>query len=249
MNILEVVNLSHFFPDGSCGIENINLSIQKGEFIVIGGQNGSGKTTLCRHLNGLLRPSSGEVLLNGCPIQTDIRKTRQMVGMVFQNADTQIIGETVRSDIAFGPENLLLERAEINKRVDKAIHDVGLDNLRDHKPYTLSGGEKRKLAIAGVLAMVPSVIVFDEPFSNLDYPGSRQVLTQIIELHRTGHTIIIITHELEKVIAHADRLVIMQNGKIVNSGSPEQIIAGVEQYGIRTPCSVKLGKGVVSWLD
>lgn len=249
MNILEIVNLSHFFPDGSCGVENINLSIKKGEFVVIGGQNGSGKTTLCRHLNGLLNPTSGEVLLNGESIQKDIRKTRQTVGMVFQNADMQIVGETVYSDISFGPENLSLPRDEINNRVDAAINDVGLTALRDHKPHTLSGGEKRKLAIAGILVMLPRVIIFDEPFSNLDYPGSRQVLKQIINLHRTGHTIIIITHELEKVIAQADRLVVMQRGRIVQSGSPAGIIMDVEQYGIRMPCSVKLGKGVVSWLD
>jgi len=249
MNILEVINLSHFFPDGSCGVENVNLSIGKGEFVVIGGQNGSGKTTLCRHLNGLLRPTSGKVLINGISIQDDIRKTRQAVGMVFQNADMQIVGETVYSDIAFGPENLLLQRNEISKRVKKAISDVGLTDLEEHKPHTLSGGEKRKLAIAGVLAMLPSVIIFDEPFSNLDYPGSKQVLAQILDLHIAGHTIIIITHELEKVIAHANRLVIMQNGQIVNSGIPENIIMDVEKYGIRIPCSVKLGKGVVSWLD
>ena len=217
--------------------------------MVIGGQNGSGKTTLCRHLNGLLNPTSGEVLLNGESIQKDIRKTRQTVGMVFQNADMQIVGETVYSDISFGPENLSLPRDEINNRVDAAINDVGLTALRDHKPHTLSGGEKRKLAIAGILVMLPRVIIFDEPFSNLDYPGSRQVLKQIINLHRTGHTIIIITHELEKVIAQADRLVVMQRGRIVQSGSPAGIIMDVEQYGIRMPCSVKLGKGVVSWLD
>jgi len=217
--------------------------------VVIGGQNGSGKTTLCRHLNGLLNPTSGEVLLNGESIQKDIRKTRQTVGMVFQNADMQIVGETVYSDISFGPENLSLPRDEINNRVDAAINDVGLTALRDHKPHTLSGGEKRKLAIAGILVMLPRVIIFDEPFSNLDYPGSRQVLKQIINLHRTGHTIIIITHELEKVIAQADRLVVMQRGRIVQSGSPAGIIMDVEQYGIRMPCSVKLGKGVVSWLD
>ena len=249
MKIIEIKNLKHCFSNGFCGIDNINLSINKGEFIVIAGENGSGKTTLCRHLNGLLSPTSGEILLNGKSIKSNLRETRQTVGMVFQNSDTQIVGETVSSDIAFGPENLLLPRVEINRRVEKALSDVGLTELANHRTNTLSGGEKRKLAIAGILAMLPSVIIFDEPFSNLDYPSSKQVLLQLDKLHKAGHTIIIITHELEKVIAHADKLLIMQNGKIVKEGIPVEIIDEVEKYGVRLPCSVKLGKGIVSWLD
>ncbi|MCP4750300.1 MAG: ABC transporter ATP-binding protein [Proteobacteria bacterium] len=249
MNIIEIQNLSHFFPDGSCGIDDVNLAIENGEFVVIAGENGSGKTTLCRHLNGLLSPKSGTVLLDGIPVQRDLVRARQMVGMVFQNADSQIVGETVYADVAFGPENLRLQRSEISGRVARVIEAVGLQDLVDHKPHTLSGGEKRRLAIAGVLAMDPKVLVFDEPFSNLDYPGSVQVLNQILALHRAHHTILIVTHELEKVVAHADRLVIMQNGRIVKNGSPLDIIKEVENFGVREPCTSRLGKGVGSWLS
>ncbi len=249
MNIIEIKNLSHYFPDGTPGIININLNVKKGEFVIIAGQNGSGKSTLCCHLNGLLRPNSGTVIVGGISVEKYPAKARQLVGMVFQNADSQIVGETVYSDIAFGPENLKLKRQEIKKRVKQAMESVGLDEMADHRPHTLSGGEKRRLAIAGVLAMNPEILVFDEPFSNLDYPGSIQVLRQILALQQANHTILIVTHELEKVIAHADRLVILQNGRMVKNGDPIQIIKQVEAFGIREPCSSKLGHGVSSWLN
>ncbi|MBU3917966.1 energy-coupling factor ABC transporter ATP-binding protein [bacterium] len=249
MNIIEIKDLCHNFANGSPGIIDINLTIKKGEFIVIAGQNGSGKTTLCRHLNGLLSPASGSVLIKNVSVKSDPSRARQIVGMVFQNADSQIVGETVYSDIAFGPENLRLNRKEIDRRVKLAMEAVGLQGMDDHRPHTLSGGEKRKLAIAGVLAMNPEILVFDEPFSNLDYPGERHLLRQILDLHQTGHTILIITHELEKVVAHADRLVIMRKGRIVKTGIPHEIIHQVEDFGIREPCSSRLGHGVNSWLN
>lgn len=249
MDLIEIENLNHYFSDGSCGIAEINLNISKGQFVVIAGRNGSGKTTLCLHLNGLLMPESGQVFLNGIPVKKNLVRARQMVGMVFQNADSQIVGDTVYSDVAFGPENLCLSRTEIKQRVSRVIKTVGLEDLVDHKPHTLSGGEKRRLAIAGVLAMNPEILVFDEPFSNLDYPGSIEILKQILALHQAGHTILLITHELEKVVAQADRLIIMHNGRIVKDGSPGEIIPEVEKYGVREPCSCRLGQGITSWLS
>jgi biotin transport system ATP-binding protein len=249
MNIVEIKNLSHRFSDGKVGLEGINLEIRKGEFIVIGGQNGSGKTTLLKHLNGLLLPTTGRVSIDGMEVSRNIKKVRQIVGMVFQNADSQIVGETVYSDVAFGPENLCLDRQMIANRVFLALKAVGLTQHADKRPHLLSGGEKRRLSIAGILAMEPKVIVFDEPFSSLDYPGVRQVLKQIISLHQSGHTIIITTHDIEKIIAHANRLLIMQEGKITRDGKPDKILREAEVFGVRAPCATRLGMEVASWLS
>ena len=249
MNIIEIENLSHRFSDGKFGIQGINLRIRSGEFIVIGGQNGSGKTTLLKHLNGLLLPTTGTVKISGVEVSRNIKQARQMVGMVFQNADSQIVGETVYDDVAFGPENLCLDRQLIANRVFLALKAVGLTQHADKRPHLLSGGEKRRLSIAGILAMEPKIIVFDEPFSSLDYPGIRQVLKQIISLHQSGHTIIITTHDIEKIIAHATRLLIMQDGKVKRDGMPDEVIKEAEDFGVRAPCATRLGSEVVSWLN
>ncbi len=249
MNIIEIENLSHRFADGTYGIENINLSIRQGAFVVIAGLNGSGKTTLLRHLNGLLLPTAGTVRLAGISVAQDFVQARQWVGMMFQDADSQIVGETVYEDVAFGPENLRLERRLVEKRVQKALRAVGMSDRGHNRPHLLSGGEKRRLAIAGILAMEPRVIVFDEPFSSLDYPGVKQVLQHILALHQTGHTIIVTTHDLEKIIAHADRLIVMHGGKIVRDGEPVEIMADVEAFGVRKPCTFRMGLEAESWLN
>jgi biotin transport system ATP-binding protein len=249
MNIIEIENLSHRFADGTIGIQGINLAIRQGSLVVIAGPNGSGKTTLLRHLNGLLLPTEGIVRLADVPIEKDLLKARQYVGMMFQDADSQIVGETVYEDVAFGPENLRLDRREVQERVGRALHTVGLQDLADQRPHLLSGGEKRRLAIAGVLAMEPHVIVFDEPFASLDYPGVKQVLRHILELNRSGYTIVVTTHDLEKIIAHADRLILMQSGTIVRDGKPEEIVDYLEACGVRKPCSYRLGVEADSWLN
>jgi len=248
MSLIQIKGLTHRFADGTFGVKDIDLMVNEGEFLALAGVNGSGKTTLCRHLNGLLKPTEGEILVDGLNVPGNLLKVRQMVGMVFQNADTQIVGETVYSDIAFGPENLGLHRAEIDDRVEAAIEMMGLQDQRNQKPYLLSGGEKKRLAIAGVMAMNPRILVLDEPFSNLDYPGSCQLLKHILRIHKSGHTIIIITHELEKIIADIDRLVIMHDGRIVRSGDPLSLISEVEMFGVREPCASKFGQGLQSWL-
>ena len=249
MDIIEIQNLSHRFEDGSYGIRNINLFIQEGSFVIISGPNGSGKTTLVRHLNGLLLPTSGIIKLAGVPVPENVVKARQLVGMMFQDADSQIVGETVYEDVAFGPENLRLDRAQIQSRVLNALQAVGLSELAHQRPHQLSGGEKRRLAIAGILAMGPRVIVFDEPFSSLDFPGIKQVLKHILALHASGHTILVTTHDLEKIIAHADRLILMHGGKIVRDGIPADIVNDVEAFGVRKPCAFRLGLGAESWLN
>ena len=202
--IIEVSHLSHRFSDGGQAIDNISLKIVKGEFVVVAGHNGSGKTTLFRHLNGLLTPNSGDVRVDGISVSSDVLRARQIVGLVFQDADSQIVGETVYDDVAFGPENLCLNPDEVQRRVASALSAVGLEHLADQRPHRLSGGEKRRLAIAGILAMESQVLVLDEPFANLDHSGMKQVLSRIVDLHQSGKTIILSTHDLDKTMGHAD---------------------------------------------
>jgi biotin transport system ATP-binding protein len=247
--IIEIDDLTHRFADGTVGLDGVTLEIEAGAFVVIAGANGSGKTTLLRHLNGLLMPTSGSVRVAGVCVQDNPLKSRVIVGMVFQDADSQIVGETVRDDVAFGPENIRLDRVEIDRRVGEALSATGLMHLADKRPHFLSGGEKRRLAIAGILAMRPRVIVFDEPFANLDYPGVRQVLDQILRQHRAGCTIIVTTHDLEKVLAHADRLIFMREGRIEGDGPPPALIARAEAYGVRHPRAVHFGLEALSWLN
>lgn len=247
MNILEVDNVSCHFQDGTLALNAINLSIEAGSFVLLAGCNGAGKTTLLRHLNGLILPKSGEVRLEGVPVAQDLARVRQRVGMVFQDADSQIVGETVYDDVAFGPENLCWPTKKINARVMATLLSIGLSELSENRPHTLSGGEKRRLAIAGILVMDPEVIVLDEPFTNLDYPGTVQVLKTIAGLHAEGRTIIITTHDIEKVFTLADRMVIMERGSIVRDGSPPDVVYDIEQYGIRMPCALKAGSEVMAW--
>lgn len=248
-SIIQVENLVHRFADGTVGLEGVSLEVAEGSFVIIAGANGSGKTTLLRHLNGLLRPTSGTVRVAGVPVAENVLRARTLVGMMFQDADSQIVGETVYADVAFGPENLKLARAEIERRVQEALAATGMAHLAEKRPHLLSGGEKRRLAIAGVLAMQPRVVVFDEPFSNLDYPGVRQVLEQILKLHRSGQTILLTTHDLEKVLAHADRLVFMRDGKIECDGPPPALMAGAEAYGVKRPRLAGRGVEALSWLN
>lgn len=249
MNIIEIENLCHRFADGTVGLDGIHLNIRRGSFVVVAGPNGSGKTTLLRHLNGLLLPTEGCVRLAGVSVAQDPARARRLVGMVFQDADSQIVGETVYEDVAFGPQNLRLDHNEIDIRVAQALKAVGLAKIRDQRPHLLSGGEKRRLAIAGILAMQPRVIVFDEPFSSLDYPGVQQVLQNILKLHRCGHTIVVSTHDLEKIIAHANRLILMHRGRVVHDGTPAEVMTEVENFGVRQPCAMRLGQEVASWLS
>ena len=249
VTIIQTSHLYHRFADGTQGLDDVTLTFNEGEFTVIAGANGSGKTTLLRHLNGLLFSESGTVTVCGKSVKEDPFYARQQVGMVFQDADSQIVGETVYDDVAFGPENLSLGRQQIDQRVNQALAAVGLSGFENKIPHHLSGGEKRRLAIAGVLAMAPRVLLMDEPFSNLDYPATCRVLEQILDLHQNGHTIIITTHDLEKVVAHAQRVVVLANGRVVKDGIPDAVIVGIDRYGIRQPCSVQLGQGIRPWVN
>ena len=233
MSLLELQNVSHCFLDGTYGIRGVSITIEKGDLTVLAGKNGSGKTVLMKHINCLLKPTEGEVLLDSRPAGEDETETRRKVGLVFQNPDHQIVGQTVREDVAFGPENLGLPREEIEERVERALKSVGFLHSAARHPYTLSGGEKRKLAIAGILAMDPDILILDEPFSGLDLPGCKMVLKQILDLHQEGHTIIVITHDVGKILARATRLVILHKGSVVFEGDPEKGAELFGDYGIR----------------
>lgn len=247
--MIEIRNLHHHYPDGTRALKGIDLTIPEGEFLLICGPNGSGKTTLIRLICGLLKPTAGSIRLNGLDDPYASQEIRRLVGMVFQDADSQIVGETVREDVAFGPENLGLSPDEITERVDWALRVMGLENLSEKPCYVLSGGEKRRLSIAGVLAMKPQVILFDEPFSHLDYPGIQEVLKHMVHLHRQGHTLVVTTHDVEKVIAHVDRLAIIHNGELRAAGIPEELMTQLPRFGIRPPCYTLLGKESISWLN
>ena len=249
MPIIDIDTLSFTYPDGTPGLDRISLKIAKGALVVVTGPNGSGKTTLLKLLNGLLMPQSGGVTIDGVAVARDLRRARRLVGMIFQDADSQIVGETVAADVAFGPENLNLPAAEVAVQVESALEAVGMTALADQPPQSLSGGEKRRLAIAGILAMHPRIVVFDEPFAGLDYPGTRQVLNEMLRLHQAGHTLLVATHDLEKIVYHADRLIVMSAGRIVRDGLPAGIIAEIERFGVRAPCASRLGLEAQSWLS
>lgn len=216
---------------------------------MIAGPNGSGKTQLMRHLNGLLKPQQGSITLDGVDIHKNLQQTRRRIGLVFQNADSQIVGQTVESDIAFGPENLKWSRADINTRVNQVLEELSLSELRDRRPHTLSGGEKRRCVLAAVLVMDPDIIVLDEPFTGLDMVGVQEVLRDIVRLNQQGKTIILISHDLEKVLAHADRLVILQKGKIEAEGEPKQLLDRLEEHGIRLPWGKDRDVETMTWLQ
>ena len=235
MALLSVRELGHTFPDGTAAIRDINLDIEQDDFMVLAGKNGSGKTVLMLHLNGLLSPTHGSVAYRGEPIGRNISLVRQKIGLVFQDPDSQLIGQTVSEDVAFGPENLGLGSTEIHKRVDESLTMLGIEHLRDQRPFTLSGGEKRKAALAGVIAMRPEIIILDEPFAGLDLPGVRNVLESLTLLHSAGHTMIVISHDIEKVLAHSSRLVLMSDGRIVADGLPEETVHKAEENGVRGP--------------
>lgn len=246
--MIEIRGLSYHYPDGTLALRHIDLTIPDGEFLLICGPNGSGKTTLIRHLNGLLEASSGTVRIDGMDVIRETQRVRQKVGMVFQDADSQIVGETPEEDVAFGPENMGLDSCEVKQRVSSALEWVGLQHLGQKPCHLLSGGEKRRLAIAGVLAMQPQTIVFDEPFANLDYTGIRQVLRQLVKLHREGHTIILSTHDVEKVIAHVNRIAILCDGELKYTGPPEAALPELSRYSVCPPWYALSEGSMISWL-
>ena len=212
-------------------LKNINLEIKEGEFVALLGHNGSGKSTLAKLINGLLIPGEGDVLVDGMNTKNEeeIWDIRRNAGMVFQNPDNQLVATIVEDEVAFGPENLGIEPAEIRKRVDKALEDVGMTDYKKNAPHLLSGGQKQRVAIAGILAMSPKYIILDEPTAMLDPSGRREVIDTLVKLNKEENkTIILITHYMEEA-AISDRVVVMEDGNIVISGKPREVFSQVEE--------------------
>lgn len=212
-------------------IDDVTITVHSGEFVVIIGHNGSGKSTLAKHLNAILLPTQGDVVIGGYNTKQEeyLWEIRQTAGMVFQNPDNQIVAGIVEEDMAFGPENLGIPKEEIRTRVDDALERVGMSEFRKKSPHNLSGGQKQRVAIGGIIAMKPSCIILDEPTAMLDPNGRKEVMQTIYELNRKESiTIVHITHFMEEAI-HADKIYVMDHGKIIMEGSPREIFQRVEQ--------------------
>ena len=247
MPILETKNLSYVYSDGTpfrvTAINNVNISIEKGEFVGIIGHTGSGKSTLVQHLNGLLTPSSGEVLLDGKNINESKitrRQARFKVGLCFQYPEYQLFESTVYKDISFGPKNMGLSEDEINNRVKKAADFVGLKpDMLNKSPFDLSGGEKRRVAIAGDMAMEPEILILDEPSAGLD-PRGRDMIAEMISSYRktTGSTVIIVSHSMEDVAKSADKVLVMNKSEVEMFGTVNEVFSKVERLadiGLNVP--------------
>lgn len=251
MDFIKIEHLSHVFRGADenekdfKALDDVNLTINKGEFVAVIGVNGSGKSTLAKHLNGLLLPTEGSCYVDGIKVDDsdNIWKVRQKVSMVFQNPDNQIIATVVEDDVAFGPENMGLPREEIRERVEFALKSLHIDHLRHMAPHLLSGGQKQLTAIAGAIAMRTNCIVLDEPTAMLDPQGRIAVMRALQELHeKYKMTIIIITHFMEEA-AKADRIIVMDGGRVVSDGTPAAVFGdrkGLAKLGLEVPLSVDI---------
>ena len=252
--IIKTENLTFSYPTDEGqepvqALKGIDLTIEKGSFVVVLGHNGSGKSTLAKHMNAVLLPGGGKVWVAGMDTAREdlILEIRRQVGMVFQNPDNQIVANVVEEDVAFGPENLGIPTLELQKRVSAALQAVGMDEFSLHAPHHLSGGQKQRIAIAGVIAMEPACIVLDESTAMLDPCGRREVLETVRRLNREkGITIVLITHHMDEA-AMADRVVVMDSGRAVMDGPPEKILVRVEELraiGLDAPHTVELLHGL-----
>ena len=212
-------------------LDNVNINVKKGEFLVVLGHNGSGKSTIAKHMNALLLPTSGKMLVNNMDTSDEslLWDIRSQAGMVFQNPDNQLVATIVEEDVAFGPENLGVEPLEIRKRVDECLKKVGMYDYRKHAPHLLSGGQKQRIAIAGILAMMPRCIILDEPTAMLDPSGRKEVLETIKDINKNLNiTIILITHYMDEA-AMADRVIVMDKGHVELEGTPREVFSNVEK--------------------
>ena len=253
--MLQTEHLSFTYPaeegvsTSTTALEDVSLSIEKGSFVVVLGHNGSGKSTLAKHMNAVLLPSGGTVYVEGMDTRDEalLLEIRRRVGMVFQNPDNQIVANVVEEDVAFAPENLGVPSEEIRRRVDDALAAVGMAEFTRHAPHLLSGGQKQRVAIAGVIAMAPECIVLDEATAMLDPAGRREVLSAIRTLNQErGITVVLITHHMDEAM-DADRLIVMNDGKLVIDGAPAEVFTQVEALramGLAAPDTVELLYGL-----
>ena len=251
---MQIEDLTHTYSAGTpfqrSAVEGLSMTVGAGEFLGVIGHTGSGKSTLIQHLNGLLQPTSGRILLEGKDIWADPKKIRDVrfkVGLVFQYPEYQLFEETVAKDIAFGPKNMKLEQEEIDRRVRRAMELVGLDweRFSEKSPFELSGGEKRRAAIAGIIAMEPGYLILDEPMAGLDPAGRRAILDMLSGIRReTGCAVIMVSHSMDDIAAYSDRVAVMQDGSIIRTGTPAEIFGGeldLEAMGLDLPAASYLG--------
>ena len=247
---IKVENLAYMYPgvEDTPGVrvfDDLSLRIESGSFVAVLGGNGCGKSTLAKHFNSILLPSGGKVYAFGLDTSDEdkLLQIRKNTGMVFQNPDNQIVANVVEEDVAFGPENLGISSAEIRRRVDNALRQVGMYEYREHAPHLLSGGQKQRIAIAGIIAMEPKCIVLDEPTAMLDPKGRREVMDTIEKLQRDkGITVVLITHHMDEA-ARADRVIVLNKGAVAADGTPKQVFSQVEMLhsiGLAAPETIEL---------
>ena len=228
---LSTKNLSYTYPDGTHALKNINMEIYKGQKVAIMGPNGAGKSTLFSHFNGLTEPTSGHVEVDGKAIKYDrdtLLEVRQKVGIVFQDPNDQLFAPTVKEDVAFGPMNLGLDYEEVERRVDEALTMVGMEQYMDKTPHHLSGGQQKRVAIAGIIAMRPEIMILDEPTAGLDPEGVEKVLDILNNLNKEGMSIVISSHDIEMVNEFAEKIFVLNNGEILESGDKHEIFSNKE---------------------
>ena len=251
-SLLEIKNLSHVYSAGTpfqhAALHDVSLCIERGEFIGLIGHTGSGKSTLIQHLNGLLKPTSGKVLFQGEDIWKDVkftRETRYHVGLVFQYPEYQLFEETVYKDVAFGPKNMGLDDGEIDRRVRQSVQAVGLSaDVLEKSPFALSGGQKRRVAIAGVMAMEPEVLILDEPTAGLDPRGCEDILSLLRRYHtQRGSTVVLVSHSMEEIARNAQRIIVLDKGVVRMQGTPAEVFARareLEAVGLDVPQVTKI---------
>jgi energy-coupling factor transport system ATP-binding protein len=246
--LIEVEGLSHRYPNGVLALEDVDLSVRRGEFLAVLGQNGSGKTTLVKHFNGLLRPTEGSVRVNGEEtVKQGLRRLGQEVGYVFQNPDHQIFSDTVFDEVSFGPKVRELEEADVRERVEEALAAVGLEGRGDEDPFGMTKGERQRVAVASVLAVRPEVLILDEPTTGLDYAEQRSMMGLVRRLNEAGSTIIAVTHTMWVVAEYAHRAAVMKNGRMVLSGTAREVFAQEEKLRdvyLRAPHIVSLSNSL-----
>ena len=247
-NIIEIKNVTYEYTEDEgtfTAVKNLSLSIERGSFTVILGHNGSGKSTLAKMINGLNKPTSGDIFVDGINTKDETTEieVKRRVGMVFQNPDNQLIASIVEEDVAFGPENLGLPSHKIRERVDSALQAVGMEAFARSTPHRLSGGQKQRIAIAGIIAMEPECLVLDEPTAMLDPKGRAEIISTLIKLNKEkGITVILITHYMEEA-ENADRVIVMNDGEIISDGAPQQVFKNVEllkSVGLDVPQTTEL---------
>ncbi|MDR1819498.1 MAG: ATP-binding cassette domain-containing protein [Methanobrevibacter sp.] len=228
--MLEAKNLNYKYPDDTVALNNVNFKVEKGDMVSLLGPNGAGKSTLFLHFNGIFTPTSGEIFINNKKLEYDKKslvKARQTVGIVFQNPDDQLFAPTIEEDIAFGPLNLGKSLEETKELVESSLKKVSMEGFEKKPPHHLSGGQKKRIAIAGILAMAPEIMILDEPTSGLDPKGASQILQLLYELNEEGITIIISTHDVDLVPLYSKKINIINNGTIIKQGTPKEVFEDI----------------------